>query len=293
MSFYWVNLGSTHNEVKDNQFLWAPHDEQRRLKHWDVVGQVKEGDIIFCAYGSYVHHVAIAEADAYKAKRPVTRKNQEKGGYGYQVNIVFEQNAHPVLKSQLAPDFLSRFNESSSTKVFTNKGVAQFYMSHLSTEAGLFLLEAVGLAGGSIDTLVEEGPQQAPAVTEREALVLARIGQGLFRQQLLARWNDSCALTGLKNKALLVASHIVPWADATNAERLTVDNGLPLVVHMDCLFDRGHISFADDGELLLNDSLGEDERKVFNFARYKKINGLTEGNRYFLSQHRKRFGFEA
>lgn len=33
MSFYWVNLGSTHNEVKDNQFLWAPHDEQRRLKH--------------------------------------------------------------------------------------------------------------------------------------------------------------------------------------------------------------------------------------------------------------------
>lgn len=289
MSFYWVNLGGTHNEVKDNLFLWAPYDEQRRLKHWDVVAQVKEGDIIFCAYGSYVYHVAIAQADAFKAERPATRKKQ--GGYGYQVNIAFEPNAHPVLKSQLAPDFLSRFNESCSTKVFTHKGVAQFYMSRLSTEAGLFLLDSVGLSGDPIHT-VQELSQQSAAVTEREALILARIGQGQFRQDLLARWNGGCALTGLKNQSLLVASHIVPWADATNAERLTADNGLPLVVHIDCLFDRGLISFGDDGTLLLSDSLGDNERKVFNFARYKGINGLTDGNRHFLRRHRKRFGFE-
>ncbi len=292
MSFYWVNLGGTHEEVKEKQFLWAPHDEQRRLKHWDVVGQVKEGDVIFCAYGTYVQHVAIAQADAFMAKRPVTRKKQNEADFGHQVNIVFEQNAQPVLKSQLAPDFLNRFNESCSTKVFTNKGVAQFYMSQLSTEAGLFLLETMGLSNSPIDTLVDEGSQRPVEITEREALVLARIGQGVFRQELLARWNDSCALTGLRNKALLVASHIVPWADATNEERLDVDNGLLLVVHMDCLFDRGLISFADDGELLLSNLLVEDDRKVFSLASYKGISGLTEGNKRFLGRHRKCFGYD-
>lgn len=50
--------------------------------------------------------------------------------------------------------------------------------------------------------------------------------------------------------ALLRTSHIKPWRDGTNAERLDGDNGLLLAPHVDALFDAGLPSFTDDGDVL-------------------------------------------
>ena len=82
--------------------------------------------------------------------------------------------------------------------------------------------------------------------TEREALVLARRGQGLFRQrvQLL---EHSCRLTGVYRPEHLRASHMKPWRDSDNAERLDGENGLLLTPSIDHLFDRGFLSFTDAG----------------------------------------------
>jgi predicted restriction endonuclease len=50
----------------------------------------------------------------------------------------------------------------------------------------------------------------------------------------------------------LRASHCKPWRDSTNSERLDGDNGLLLTPSIDHLFDRGFISFAADGRLLVS-----------------------------------------
>ena len=91
--------------------------------------------------------------------------------------------------------------------------------------------------------------------TEREAVVKSRIGQGLFRKELIKKYNSSCVITGINEKKLLVASHVKPWAVGTNAERLSVENGLLLSPIFDKLFDCGLISFADSGRILISSQL--------------------------------------
>jgi hypothetical protein len=87
--------------------------------------------------------------------------------------------------------------------------------------------------------------------TDKKALVLARRGQGLFRRRV-AEVETRCRVTGVDRPEHLRASHCKPWRDCTNAERLDRDNGLMLTPSVDHLFDRGFISFADDGRLLVS-----------------------------------------
>ena len=91
--------------------------------------------------------------------------------------------------------------------------------------------------------------------TERDSIVKSRIGQGLFRKELIKKYNSSCVITGINEKKLLVASHVKPWAVCTNAERLSVENGLLLSPTFDKLFDCGLISFADSGRILISSQL--------------------------------------
>ena len=91
--------------------------------------------------------------------------------------------------------------------------------------------------------------------TVRSAIVKSRIGQGLFRKELIKKYDSSCVITGINEKKLLIASHVKPWAVCTNAERLSVENGLLLSPTFDKLFDCGLISFADSGRILISSQL--------------------------------------
>lgn len=84
-------------------------------------------------------------------------------------------------------------------------------------------------------------------------LINARVGQGRFRTGVLKRAGGLCEVTGVANEKMLIASHILPWAadDATNNDRLDPNNGLSLTPNLDKLFDRGFISFNDEGRLLV------------------------------------------
>lgn len=91
--------------------------------------------------------------------------------------------------------------------------------------------------------------------TERSALVKSRIGQGIFRKSLIEKYHGRCVVTGINEKKLLVASHIKPWAVCSNAERLSVENGLLLSPTFDKLFDCGLISFTNIGKILISSQL--------------------------------------
>lgn len=94
-------------------------------------------------------------------------------------------------------------------------------------------------------------PMDTP-LTERERLQAARIGQGDFRSALIAAWGGTCPVAEVDHVELLRASHIKPWAASTDHERLDPFNGLLLCAHVDALFDRGLISFEDDGAMLIS-----------------------------------------
>jgi HNH endonuclease len=130
-----------------------------------------------------------------------------------------------------------------------------------------------------------------PQVTEAERLVIQRIGQDVFRDALMAYWGSRCPLTGITEPALLRASHIVPWADCTDAQRLDVHNGLLLSALWDAAFDRGLISFADEGSVLANPRLTEPARKALGLEHAPRLAGLRAAHRANLALHRVRNGF--
>ena len=77
--------------------------------------------------------------------------------------------------------------------------------------------------------------------TTRKAPVKARKGQGVFRTQVLQRWGNACAVTGSVILDAIRASHIKPWRQSTDAERLDPANGLPLIASLDVSFDSAPI----------------------------------------------------
>jgi putative restriction endonuclease len=87
--------------------------------------------------------------------------------------------------------------------------------------------------------------------TDRKALIVARRGQGLFKQRVM-QIENRCLVTGVNNPVHLVGSHCKPWRDSSNEERLDGENGLLLTPTIDHLFDRGFIGFENSGELIVS-----------------------------------------
>jgi hypothetical protein len=126
--------------------------------------------------------------------------------------------------------------------------------------------------------------------TERAALVKARLGQGQFRSELLDRWTNACAVTGCTVSEILRASHVKPWRDSTNTERLSPANGLLLTAHLDALFDKHLISFKDDGDMLVSPRINADNRQLLGIPqRLQKT--LSDEERRFLAVHRAKGQF--
>ena len=154
------------------------------------------------------------------------------------------------------------------------------------------LRRAFQLSRALPDELLVEFQQRTgsmPKTTEAERLVVQRVGQDLFRAGLVDYWDGRCAVTGLAVVELLRASHIKPWADcATDGERLDVFNGLLLAPHLDAAFDRGLVTVADDGGVIVSDLLGPEARGVLGLEPPLRVLRLEEAHRTYLVWHREK-----
>jgi hypothetical protein len=123
--------------------------------------------------------------------------------------------------------------------------------------------------------------------TTRQRLVEARLGQGRFRYQVLEKWGQRCVVSGCAVEEILRASHIKPWRESNNDERLNPANGLLLTANLDALFDRHLISFENDGRMLVSLNISPTEREILEIPRNLRSDlVLGEQERHFLCQHR-------
>lgn len=125
-----------------------------------------------------------------------------------------------------------------------------------------------------------------PNETERAGLVTSRVGQGAYRKRIIHRWEYKCAVTDFNKLDVLVASHIVPWAESTDEERLDVDNGLLLSPTYDALFDKHFISFEDNGKIILSDAIETEAYLKIGVDGKEKVKGLSKYNKTYLDKHR-------
>ena len=111
---------------------------------------------------------------------------------------------------------------------------------------------------------------------------------------ILQNYEKRCAISGINIPELLVASHIIPWADSTAQQKLNPENGICLSSLYDKAFDRGLITISpDDYTISLSSALREYETKEY-FDKYFGCINKTKlilpiehiPNRDFLAYHR-------
>jgi 5-methylcytosine-specific restriction enzyme A len=139
----------------------------------------------------------------------------------------------------------------------------------------------------------EEYQLKLPNFTERKGLVTSRVGQGVYRKRIIHRWEYQCAVTGFDNLNVLIASHILPWAESTDDERLDIHNGILLSPDYDALFDKHLISFENNGKIILSNAVevrAFDKIGVTGTERISKE--LTFENHRYLEIHRNKLVLE-
>ncbi len=130
----------------------------------------------------------------------------------------------------------------------------------------------------------EISKEKSIPLTERSAIINSRIGQGLFRDNLIKYWNG-CSLSGYNFCTLLIASHIKPWSVSDNSERLDVYNGLLLLPNYDKLFDMGFISFNTKGKIIISDFLPKSDRQLLGINNDMKLSHIDDKHKPFLKYH--------
>jgi hypothetical protein len=101
-----------------------------------------------------------------------------------------------------------------------------------------------GLPPFAIETSIAASIDLSFTGHTRDGLVSLRVDQSIFRQRVMENFGFSCALTGIREPEILVASHIIPWSIREDT-RLDPANGILLYSGYDALFDKGFISFDD------------------------------------------------
>lgn len=119
---------------------------------------------------------------------------------------------------------------------------------------------------------------------EVERKIKVRVTQGKFRDTLLKR-DKKCAMCGLDIEGMLLASHIKPWSKSNDYEKQDVNNGLLLCANHDALFDKGYISFEDNGNIKISSKIDKENYQKLNICTNNKILLKNEKQKQYIKYH--------
>ena len=177
--------------------------------------------------------------------------------------------------------FDADYFETHDTAGNTRTGIKFFFR-----KVGAYVPKELRLQPYKVESPAAPYAFSPPNVTEREGLVTSRVGQGAYRKRIIHRWEYKCAVTGFNKLNILIASHIVPWCDSNDNERLDVDNGLLLSPTYDALFDRHLISFENSGKIILSDEIDINAYKKVGVSGTEMIRDLSTHNHKYMERHR-------
>ena len=124
---------------------------------------------------------------------------------------------------------------------------------------------------------------------ERQTIIRARIGQGQYRQNVLTDCGRRCPFTRINDERLLIASHIKPWSQSNNLEKIDCKNGLALTPTYDRLFDQGLITFDNDRRLWVSSWFSTRNRQHLGIVTGMRIEDLPmdEERAAYMEYHRE------
>jgi len=315
--YWWVNQNQTHRQEIQGGYLWSPKRNANGARNpfYEFMREVAPSDLVFSFVDTRI--VAIGTVVSYCYESPKPAEFGQTGLYweaiGWRVRVDFTRLVHSVrpkdhinLLQPLLPERYSPLQNSGDGKQAVY--LAAVPESMAETLIGLIGPEAGMIAGRAADVdsviatqtvnadvemwehHIEETIEAESEITEtdRQSLIIARRGQGLFKDRVMQIENH-CRITGVNNPIHLRASHCKPWRDSNNNERLNGENGLLLTPSIDHLFDRGFIGFENSGELIVSPVAHTPSLNHMGVVTNRAVNvgGFTEGQRRFLEYHRE------
>lgn len=291
MSAFFVTLGQTFKHATENSYLWSPKTKSNGATNtfYENMQLIHPGDLVFAYSDAKIKAIGIASSFAEESEKP---KSYEKkwSSLGWKVYVDFIEIKEPFRLIESVEEFKHLLPTSSESPINPNtgRGYEGRYLAQIDESFSNYLLERSGLSEiTSKRRDSSETSSKKYKITQKEATVLQRIGQQIFRRELMNRHGGRCQLTGVNIPELLIASHIKPWASSNNEERLDVNNGLLLVRDVDALFDKGLLSFSDSGDVIFIKEGVEDYFNTKNLP--KTIIDIPEESKKYLDFHREKF----
>ena len=212
--------------------------------------------------------IATWDKDNYKSHRQNTcyvSTSELKKGLDNSIYKCFHGCNVYTMTEDYFPIYVSHLTTGNSTDLDTSKGNLSKNNFKLEYDAGSKRRTKKNIA---------EMKERLAKIndTEKQSDTKRRIGQDLFRKMLIDLYGNKCALCDISTSCMLKASHIKEWGVSTDDERLDEHNGLLLCAHHDSLFDKHLLSFTDDGNPIISNTLSFEERKALNVDSIPSIN---------------------
>lgn len=310
MAFWWVNHKQTRDHEVRGGYLWSPMRNANGAVNqtYENMTRVRPGDVVF----SYAHGRlgALGRVTEVANASPKPTEFGKVGDYwsheGWLVGVDFRAPQRP-LRPRDRIDIIGPMLPSRHSPLQANgNGNQGCYLAGISDALGHLLMAMLG-ADEIRDFDARVPYVEAPAAdanvlddihqieidgtipeTQRVQLAKARVGQGLFRKRVMLL-DSACRVTGVTDTRLLIASHIKPWRDASNAERVSGYNGMLLSPHVDALFDQQFVAFEDDGRMHVHPSLPQDVLERWSIDPNKRVESFRREQSEFLAHHRQLF----
>ena len=275
MRYWWVNHKQTARQEIGGNYLWSPKREASgaRSRFYDNMRAATPGDFILSYASALIRHVGTVVDFAVPSLKPKEFLNtgENWAHEGWLLPVRWQPLTNPIRPKdrigELGPLLPKKYSPIHRD---SGNGNQKAYLAEIAPSVFDLLLQqgpsshhelttfsSDGAPFERFDAMVEDSIANDSGLdaTTKKQLVLARKGQGLFRDRV-SEIERACRLTRIENPLLLVASHVKPWrVCGTAAERLDGSNGLMLAPHVDRLFDRGFISFEKSGEVILSPRL--------------------------------------
>ncbi len=314
-SYWWVNHKQTVKQERGGNYIWSPkrNSNGHRNAFYEFMREVAPGDVVFSYAFAQIGAVGVATSFAYDFPKPEEfgRAGANWADVGWRIDVTFEELSAPVSPREHMDAIRPLLPKKYSPLSQAGLGLQSVYLTKLNPHLGSLLEELSALdryprlldGAATNQQARDEAPaaqleweeemvraiaeDEALEATDRRTLIRARVGQGLFRERVLDH-EPRCRVTGVDRRIHLIASHCKPWRVSSNEERLDGENGLALTPSIDHLFDKGFITFEDDGRLVVSPVAQEDALVRMGVPVDEKFNAgaFSSGQRKYLDYHR-------
>jgi putative restriction endonuclease len=303
MRYWWVNQNQTYKHEVQGGFLWSPKHNKGggRNQFYDNMTRVQPGDLVLSFCDASIKAVGIVQGPAEAASKPEFGSvGNQWSDEGWLVQVEFEVAKNPVRPKDIIQELAPHLSAKYAPLQANGNGNQGVYLTEVSRGFAEVLLDKMGLsiagvmAAEPVIDVEEAADEEAQAAmqgrtdigaTQKQQLILARRGQGVFKANV--RLNEMrCRVTNVADPQFLIASHIKPWRDCNDQEKLDGCNGLLLSPHIDRLFDRGLMSFADDGTVLKSSKLSPQVWSAWGLDNIANVGNFNNLQSTYLAIHR-------